>query len=92
MVDRRSFLRRVFGAVAAGAVLDVDQLLWVPGAKTIWLPPAAPVELNTLITPDWVTREALALFQHQLTFVAHVTRHYDEQFARTVRIRRPAAR
>ncbi len=44
MLDRRTFLRRLgFGTVAAAAAatgaLDVERLLWVPGEKTIFLPP-----------------------------------------------------
>jgi len=65
MIDRRRFLWGVFGAVATGAVLDVDQLLWVPGAKTIFLPPVVPVRLNTLITPEWITWEVLQDLQTQ---------------------------
>ncbi len=42
-MDRRGFLRWL-GGTAAGAVaahtLDVDKLLWVPGAKKIFIPPA----------------------------------------------------
>lgn len=38
-MNRRRFLS-LFGAAAAGAVLDPERLLWVPGAKTIVLPPA----------------------------------------------------
>jgi hypothetical protein len=45
-VNRRDFLRLV-GLGAAGAALaatiDPEQLLWVPGAKTFFLPPARPV-------------------------------------------------
>lgn len=44
-MDRRSFLRTLgFGTVAAAAaatsVLDLEKLLWVPGEKTIFVPPA----------------------------------------------------
>lgn len=42
MIDRRAFLRRLgFGTVAAAAtgVLDLEKLLWVPGEKTIFVPP-----------------------------------------------------
>jgi len=36
-MNRRSFLQ-ILGAAAAGAVLDPERLLWVPGQKTIILP------------------------------------------------------
>ncbi len=47
-LDRRTFLRRLgFGTVAAAAatsIYDLERLLWVPGEKTILLPPVpAPV-------------------------------------------------
>lgn len=37
-MNRRSFLS-LLGLGAAGLVLDPERLLWVPGAKTIFLPP-----------------------------------------------------
>lgn len=36
-MERRHFLRTL-AAVAAGAVLDPELLLWKPGAKTVFLP------------------------------------------------------
>lgn len=38
-MDRRSFLSAI-GLTAATAVLDPERLLWVPGAKKIFIPPA----------------------------------------------------
>lgn len=43
-MNRRAFLARLgFGTVAAAAaangILDVDKLLWLPGEKTIFVPP-----------------------------------------------------
>lgn len=48
-MDRRAFLRRLgFGTVAAAAaatgVLDLERLLWVPGEKTIFVPPPPTIE------------------------------------------------
>ena len=37
-MNRRGFLS-VLSAVSATAVLDPERLLWVPGAKTISIPP-----------------------------------------------------
>jgi len=40
-MERRSFLKVLFGgaaALTAGTMLDPDKLLWVPGAKTIFIP------------------------------------------------------
>ncbi len=36
-MNRRTFLR-ILATGVAGLELDVDRLLWVPGAKTIFLP------------------------------------------------------
>jgi hypothetical protein len=47
-VDRRSFLRWAAAAIAAGTVLDPERLLWVPGAKTIFLPDPTIVEAATM--------------------------------------------
>jgi len=90
-MDRRAFVRSVLSAVAAGAVLDVDQLLWVPGAKTIWLPPVAPVDYNTLITPAWVTREVLEMLHKQLVFTEQIDRVYDAPRPFALSVRKPAS-
>lgn len=37
-MDRRSFIGAL-GAFAGAAVLDPERLLWVPGKKTIFVPP-----------------------------------------------------
>ncbi|MCR4375868.1 MAG: twin-arginine translocation signal domain-containing protein [Acidobacteria bacterium] len=41
-MNRRHFLG-MLAAGAAGMVLDPEMLLWRPGAKTIFLPPAKPI-------------------------------------------------
>lgn len=66
MIDRRAFLRRLgVGTVAAAAaaigVLDVEKLLWVPGEKTIFIPPPptiAPLGIS-LIRGDVFTIEGV---------------------------------
>lgn len=45
-MDRRGFLK-LLASGAVGAAVDVDKLLWIPGAKTIFLPPAPAIA-----TPD----------------------------------------
>lgn len=47
-MNRRSFLQ-LFGAAAAGAVLDPEMLLWRPGAKTIFLPAAKTLTTEEVI-------------------------------------------
>jgi len=44
-VNRRAFLQ-ILSSVAATAVLDPELLLWKPGAKTIFLPPAKELITN----------------------------------------------
>lgn len=45
---RRQFLQRAGAAIAAGMVLDPERLLWVPGAKTYFLPDTTIVEAATM--------------------------------------------
>lgn len=42
-MNRRGFLGGLAG-LAAGMVLDPEKLLWVKGAKTIFIPEAAPLQ------------------------------------------------
>jgi hypothetical protein len=37
-LDRRGFIKGLFAAMGAAAVLDADELLWTPGAKLISVP------------------------------------------------------
>jgi hypothetical protein len=46
--SRRGFLK-LLAAGLVGHAVDVDKLLWVPGAKTIFLPSARQVYVHTLI-------------------------------------------
>jgi hypothetical protein len=99
-MNRRSFLH-LLGLSAAGLAvgeleLDLDRLLWVPGQKTIFLPPV-PVG-NQLLTADWIdwiTQETLRILEHDLKFSQHINRQYDERFVdrtkvvTTIAVRRP---
>lgn len=40
MLSRRGFLQLISTGTIGAATLDLDRLLWVPGRKTIFLPPA----------------------------------------------------
>lgn len=84
-MDRRNFLRRFVAGLAGTAALatiDVEQLLWMPGARTIFLPSELPEpiylagHLNTFITSEWLTREIVRHFKANLTLAAHVEREY----------------
>lgn len=77
-MDRRSFLRLLgMGAIGA-ATLDVERLLWVPGAKTIFLP---PIEIFTPpVAFDWFAIEALRILENSLVFTQKVNRCYEREF------------
>jgi hypothetical protein len=60
MMTRRSFIARVMSAVAGGMVLDVERLLWVPGAKSIMLPSEAPFLLPLLQVGDVFTVQGIS--------------------------------
>jgi hypothetical protein len=76
-MDRRGFLGTLIGLTAT-AVLDPERLLWVPGQKTIFLPPAivsVPVDVvgtNAFITPQWITAEALRAFEQNIRMTGRV--------------------
>jgi hypothetical protein len=42
-MNRRRFLQMLSAGAFGAMALDVEKLLWVPGAKTIFLPPPKPV-------------------------------------------------
>lgn len=77
-LSRRSFLR-LFGAAAAGMALDPEQLLWVPGQKTIFLPSVVPVG-NSLLTIQMITLDALKVLEANLRFAPMLNRQYDTAF------------
>lgn len=72
--SRRAFLRAALLATTAAAVVDIDQLLWLPSSQVVV--PELPAGLNVLVTPDWVTREALRILERNLNFVNAIHREY----------------
>lgn len=73
-MDRRDFLKRLAGAAAigtaavvAGIDLDPERLLWVPGKKTIFLPPAKPLVTDAAT----VAREFQAVVEADINAVLH---------------------
>lgn len=84
-LDRRQFLTRVIGGIAgaaAASTLDLEQLLWLPGEKTILIPEfVGPAAGNTFLTMDWITREALRLLKQNLTFANMISRPLDTRVA-----------
>jgi hypothetical protein len=53
-MNRRNFLTAL-GLGAAGLVLDPERLLWVPGQKTIFLPP------TTILAPPAISLEEIRI-------------------------------
>jgi hypothetical protein len=85
-MNRRGFLS-LLGMSAAGLAVggldvDVERLLWLPGAKRIFLPSAPTwrpewTQGSTFLTPDLITREALRVLEHQLHFLKAISGEYD---------------
>ena len=69
-MNRRGFLGMLAG-LAGTAAVDPEQLLWTPGAKTIFVPSIAPVEFidfddipkNHSLAVSQITREALKILR-----------------------------
>lgn len=91
-MSRRSFLRAGLLATAVAATVDVEQLLWTPGERTILLP-----ERHNGFDPfdeDWLGREALRILKRNLALTGKFNREYDHKFSKlrigdTVRVRLP---
>ncbi len=87
-MTRRGFFAALISAVA-GATLDPERLLWVPGRKTIFIPPSR----NVFVSPDWIAREMLAILQKQFMLAKRVNREFDAQLripvGSQIRVRRP---
>lgn len=82
-MSRRSFLRAGLLAATVAATVDVEQLLWTPGEKTLFLPTVDEVAIyDGLLTPDWITREALRILKNNLQVAGRTTREYAESYDR----------
>jgi hypothetical protein len=83
-LSRRSFLGLFAASTAAVATLDLDHLLWTPGEKTIFLPPAVEIIEdvaivgNRFVDMQWVTNEALRVLTNELTVTKRINRLYAE--------------
>lgn len=51
-MDRRQFFRGLAGAAVAIATLDPERLLWVPGTKKIFFPPAVRLVDNKALLDE----------------------------------------
>lgn len=73
-LSRRRFLGLVTAASTAAAIIDLDQLLWMPGEKTIFLPDLSVADFPT---PTWITQEALKMLRAKLDLARHDLPCYD---------------
>lgn len=66
-MNRRNFIHMLSAGAFGAMTLDVDKLLWVPGKKTIFLPPVKPVlSLPGLSVGDIFTIDGVFV-QHPVT-------------------------
>jgi len=69
-VDRRSFLRLVGAGsvgVLAASTFDVERLLWTPRQLVT-------VRRPTIVTADWIVRDALRILENNLTLTKIINR------------------
>lgn len=72
MTSRRGFLSALLG-LSAGAALDPERLLWVPGAKLISISAVKPISFYSV----YFQRELRHLLQNQFTFAQVINRQYE---------------
>lgn len=82
-IDRRKFLQILAGSAAAPFAFDMDKLLWIPGQKTIFIPP--PRELvyaGEVFASDYVRGMYLDMMS---TFIASAGRIYEVEEVKNYR-------
>ena len=69
MVNRRAFLR-ILALGVVGHELDIDRLLWVPGAKKIFLPTKSGLTESQIIALELerIAPKIATLFERDNTF------------------------
>lgn len=82
MLSRRAFLQ-LASASAAAVAFDPERLLWVPGAKTIFLPPEKTIVIaqEIPVAYHWFTAENMRLMSKELGFTVPPPdwRRFDER-------------
>lgn len=86
-MDRRGFLRGLFGAGAAALAvgeIDVDKLLWTPGRKVISIPPMPKPSGNAVFTIESITQQTLTQLRENLIFARITNADYDAVFRQSI--------
>jgi hypothetical protein len=96
-MHRRAFLKCLGLGVAtavgvSAGVIDVEQLLWVPGRTAFFDLGAQGPTFGGIrycypspwLTADWIAKEALPLLQHNIAFVQQINREYDDVYRTAV--------
>jgi hypothetical protein len=80
MIARRGFLKSLLGGLAAASalpvVLDPEKLLWVPGAKTIFIPNIIDKFDPNVSTIELLTKEFMYLLKNNLKMARAVNQSY----------------
>ena len=63
-LNRRQFIQAISAGTAAALVFDPEKLLWVPGAKKIFIPPPRQLIWSSVIP--------MSEFQHNLELIRNL--------------------
>lgn len=72
-MNRRGFLTGLISALAAPAIVRIDNIM--PVRQSIVIP-----NQNAYLTMQMITREAIQLFKNSNAFIQNIDSQYDEQF------------
>lgn len=88
-VSRRHFL------MTAAATVVVAALPAAPMSEAHFVDLGTPLHQHTLLTPEWITREAMRILERNLTLVSTFDRSYDGRafkHGQIVSVRTPSLR
>jgi hypothetical protein len=90
-LNRRSFLRLLVSGVAgtvASAELDIDRLLWIPGAKTFFIPNNPTISLGQIVAMEMerILPSIVTLFERDDIFYKLLDRQAPLISSREMRI------
>jgi hypothetical protein len=78
-MNRRELLKLI-SMGALGHALDVDKLLWIPGQKTIFLPPVRPgMDISQIVAIELerILPKVRDLFTRDTVFYEHILKELD---------------